>query len=67
MIIFQATVLKFGDLLGELKLPKNAKFQFNISKITPAKPKNTGTWGVDTAIVLQVSRRIMMTYLHMSI
>ena len=42
--MFQATVLKFSDLLRGWKLAKNAKIQHNISKITPNMPKNTGTW-----------------------
>ena len=31
-----------------MKVAKYAKFQHNISKITPAKQKNTGTWGVSS-------------------
>ena len=37
---FQATVLKFCDLLAVWKLPTNANYQHNISKIRPAMPKN---------------------------
>ena len=36
---FQATVLKFYDLLTGWKLATNAKFKNNISKIIPARPK----------------------------
>ena len=50
IFIFQATVLKFHDLLGILKLATNAKCQHNISKIMPVRPKNRGTWGVNTII-----------------
>ena len=39
MFIFQATVLKFGDLFGGWKLAKNANFQHNICKIMAARPK----------------------------
>ena len=46
IFIFQARVFKFGDCLGVWKLATNAKFQNNISKIMPARPKNTGTWEV---------------------
>ena len=38
-VIFQATVLQIGDLLWGWKLATNAKFQCNISKITPARAK----------------------------
>ena len=34
------------------KLATNAKFQLNISKITPAKPKNKETWGENTIITI---------------
>ena len=37
--MFQATDLKFDDLLGGLKFATNAKFQQNIPKIMPARPK----------------------------
>ena len=50
--MFQATVLKFGDLLGGWKLTKSVIFQFIISKITPVGPKNTGKWGVNTTIAI---------------
>ena len=30
---------------------KNTKFLHSIFKITPDRPKNTGTWGVNTTIV----------------
>ena len=33
IFIFEATVLKFSDLLGGCKLVANAKFQHNISKV----------------------------------
>ena len=39
-IIHHATILKFGDLLEGEKLATNAKFQHNIFKITPVRPKN---------------------------
>ena len=39
------------DLLAGWKLIINAKFQHSISKITPTRPKNLGTWGVNTAII----------------
>ena len=42
--------LKFCDLLGGWKLAINAKFQLNISKITPARPE---TQGLNTAITTQ--------------
>ena len=35
--MFQATVLKSGDILGD------AKFKYSTSKIMPARQKNTGT------------------------
>ena len=41
IFIFQATVSKFGDLLGGWKLAKNAKLLHNTSKIITAKPKKT--------------------------
>ena len=40
----QATVLKFGCLLGGGKLARTAKCQHNISKTTPTRPKNTCQW-----------------------
>ena len=43
IFIFQATNSKFGDLLAGWKLDTNAKFQLNISKIMPARPKKTET------------------------
>ena len=46
-VTFQATVLKFSDLLGGWKLATNAKFQLNISKITPAMPKKHGDMGCE--------------------
>ena len=46
-VIFQATVLKFVDLLGGCKVATNAKFQLNISKMMPARPKNTGDMGCE--------------------
>ena len=30
-----------------MEVIKNAKFQCNISKIMPARPKHTGTWNVN--------------------
>ena len=47
-------LLKFADLLAGWKLVTNAKFQLNISKITPTRPKNTGTWDVNTTHDLKV-------------
>ena len=35
-----------------MEVIKNAKFQLNNSKIMSARPNNTGTWGVNTAIVV---------------
>ena len=46
--IIQATVFKFSDSLGGWKLATNEKFHYNISKITKAGPKTTGTWGENT-------------------
>ena len=52
IFIFQATVLKFGDLLAGLKLVTTTKFQHNIPKITPTRPKkNTRTWDLNTSLV----------------
>ena len=34
----------------------NTNFQLNISKIMPARPKNTGTWGVHTTVVITIPR-----------
>ena len=48
---FKIIALKLDDLLGGWRLATNAKFQHNISKITPARPKNTGTWDVNAKIV----------------
>ena len=48
--MFQATVLKFDDLLGGLKFATNAKFQQNIPKFMPARPKK-GTRGVNTTVI----------------
>ena len=45
--IFQATVLKFGDLLAGWKLATNTKFQLNISKITSARPKKHRDMGCE--------------------
>ena len=46
--IFQATDWYFGDLLGVWKLATN-------KKIMPARQKkNTGTWDVDTNIVINI-------------
>ena len=42
MFILEVTVLKFGDLLGEWMLATNVKFQYNISKNTPARQKTQG-------------------------
>ena len=39
IFVFQATYLKFGQLLVGWTLVINAKFQHNISKITPARTK----------------------------
>ena len=33
------------------KVRKNTKFQLNISKFMPDRPKNTGTWGVNNTLV----------------
>ena len=44
---FQDTVMKFGDLLGGLKLAINAKFQHNISKIMSARPKKHRDMGCE--------------------
>ena len=49
--IFQVTVLKFSNLLGGWKLATNAKFQKNISKLMPARPKNTGKWGLNATVI----------------
>ena len=32
------------------KFVTNAKFQLNMFKIMPARPKNTGTWGVTNTL-----------------
>ena len=48
--IFQPTIFRFGDLLAVWKLPTDAKFFINIYKIMPVRPKNTGTWCVNTTI-----------------
>ena len=40
--IFQAPVVKLGDLLREKKLATNANIQRNISIIMPAGPKDKG-------------------------
>ena len=45
IFIFQATVLKFGYLLGAWKLATNAKFKQNISKFMPAGPKKQRDMG----------------------
>ena len=37
--VFETAVLKFGDLLLGLKLEINTKFQHNVSKFTPVRPK----------------------------
>ena len=50
IFIFQATFLKFCDLLEEWKFATNAKFQHNISETMPARQKNPETWGVNTTI-----------------
>ena len=50
IFIFQATVLKFGDLLRGWKLATDENFQLNISNVTPSRPKNTGSCGVNTSI-----------------
>ena len=41
IFIFEATVLKFGDLLGGWMLTIYAKFQLSISKLMPVTPKKT--------------------------
>ena len=43
--VFQATVLKFGDLLAGWKLATNAKFEHSISNIMPARPKKYRNMG----------------------
>ena len=43
---FQARVFKFWRFIRGIEVDKNVKFQFNISKIIPARPKKTGTWDV---------------------
>ena len=52
IFIFQATVLQFGGLLEGWKWTRNVKFHLNISKITKFRPKNTGTWDVNTIIMI---------------
>ena len=47
----QATVIKFGDLLGVCKLETSAKFQLNISIVMPTRPKTTGIWGTATILL----------------
>ena len=42
IFIFQATVLKLGDLLTGWQLKTSAKFQQNISKIMPVDQKTQG-------------------------
>ena len=42
--IFFYLFLKFGNLSWGWNLSTDAKCQHNISIITPAWPKNTGTW-----------------------
>ena len=37
--IIQARILKFIDLIKVRKLATDVKFQFNFSKIMPARPK----------------------------
>ena len=44
--IFQATVLKFRDLLGGWKLAQVQNFSSNISKIMPVRQKNPQGHGV---------------------
>ena len=50
IFIFQATVLKFGDLLRGWSLLINTKFQHNISKIMPARPHKHRDIDCDTTI-----------------
>ena len=44
--ILQARVSTIDDLLGEWMLAINAEFQLNISNVTSARIKSTGTWDV---------------------
>ena len=57
--IFQATVLKFGDLLWGWKLATNTKFQHNISKITSARPKKHRDMGCEYHYSENVIRNII--------
>ena len=51
IFVFQATVLKFCDLLAVWKLATDAKFQHNISEIMPARPKKHKDMGNMTIII----------------
>ena len=51
IFIFQATVLKFCDLLAAWKLATNTKFQHNISEIMPARTKKHKDMGNMTIII----------------
>ena len=51
--IFYIFKKEFSNLVASLRYKsyeKKYKFQLNIYKIMPARPKNTGTWVVNTSI-----------------
>ena len=52
---FQATVLKFCDLLRGWKSPVDTKFQHNIFKFKKARPKKHRTWGMNIALYYVLS------------
>ena len=52
---FEATSLKFGDLLAGWKLATNAKFQDTISKFMPARTKEHQDLGCEYHYSLQSS------------
>ena len=57
-------ILRF---IREKNLGTNAKFQHNIFKITPARPKKTGTcvtWGVNVTIVSKYKGHKKMFWNH---
>ena len=43
-----------------MEIGKNTKFQHSIPKMTPARPKKTGTWGVNSPVINQNSFAILM-------
>ena len=47
--VFSNSIFHIWSPISEVM--KKYKFQLNISKMMPAKQKNTGTWGVNITIV----------------